>query len=156
RDVERGVASRLAGGGQRVDLGMRCAEALVPAFTDNLVIAHEHGADERVGLDVASAALGHFESPLHPRPIARAHERIVTRRPPRKQTRGLNFCRAVKASIRLLAECEAADLAETCGGDVEAERWAFPLTVGPVRAKHLGKPLLLVLRGQPPGAVLLG
>ena len=57
-DVERRAACGLAGGGQGVDLGVRSAVAVVPALADAGAVAHDHGADERVGLDGAAALLG--------------------------------------------------------------------------------------------------
>ena len=49
RDVERGAAQvGFAAGGDRVDLGVRAAEDLVPALADDALVAHDHGADGRV------------------------------------------------------------------------------------------------------------
>ena len=45
---------------------MGLAVALVPALADELAVAHHHGADQRVGLDVAAAALGQLQGALHP------------------------------------------------------------------------------------------
>ena len=50
RDVERRAAQvGVAGGGDRVDLGVRAAVLLVPALAHDLAVLDEHRADDRVG-----------------------------------------------------------------------------------------------------------
>ena len=57
-DLEATLGVRLLDRGrQGVDLGMRLAILLVPAFADNLAFAHQDGAHERVRLDIPAAAL---------------------------------------------------------------------------------------------------
>src|SRR5439155_8676865 len=64
RDIERGAASVIAGGRERVYLGMRLALPLVPALADDLTVLHEHGPDDRVRLGRPAPALGELERPL--------------------------------------------------------------------------------------------
>ena len=51
----------VAGRGQGVDLGVGLAVALMPAFADDLPVAHHHGADQRIRLDAAAAPLRQFQ-----------------------------------------------------------------------------------------------
>ena len=56
RHVQRRPAQvRHAAGLDRVDLGVRAAVFLVPALPQDLAVAGDHGADDRVGLDRAGA-----------------------------------------------------------------------------------------------------
>ncbi|MNV10770.1 hypothetical protein D3C71_1013100 [compost metagenome] len=50
RHISSGTASLIARRAQGVDFGMRFTGALMPAFADNLPIAHDHAADPRVGV----------------------------------------------------------------------------------------------------------
>ena len=45
----------------RLDLGVRAAEAVVPALAQDLAVADEHGPDERVRADLAEPSLGELE-----------------------------------------------------------------------------------------------
>ena len=66
--LQRHVESRAPGtfAGRADRLGLRVGRAVLrePAFADNLLFAHEHGADERVRLDVSPASLGELEQRL--------------------------------------------------------------------------------------------
>ena len=66
RDIERRPAGRVAGRLERVNLGVGPAEPLVPALADELTVADDDRADERVRLDEAAAALRQFKGPAHP------------------------------------------------------------------------------------------
>jgi len=57
-DVERRAPSPLAGRLERHDLGVRTAGSLVPAFPDDLAVANEDCADQRVGTGRAPPTLG--------------------------------------------------------------------------------------------------
>ena len=47
----------------RRPLGVQAAELGVEALADHLVVADEHGADQRVGADTPATALGELERP---------------------------------------------------------------------------------------------
>ena len=49
--VQRRAPGGISGSSKSVDLGVGVAVLLVPAFADPLTVAHDHGADKRVGLD---------------------------------------------------------------------------------------------------------
>ena len=48
-DIGGGAAGSFTGEAQRMDLGVRFAGALVPAFADDGTIAHDDAADARIG-----------------------------------------------------------------------------------------------------------
>src|SRR5207248_1179564 len=58
-------------------LGVGAAEPLMPTFTDKLPIAHDHGANQRVGLDIAPAELRQLQRPLHPALVYVVHARVT-------------------------------------------------------------------------------
>ena len=58
RDIHRRALRPLARRRQRMDLGVRPAELLVPTLADHLAILHDDAADHRVRLDKALAAAG--------------------------------------------------------------------------------------------------
>ena len=64
RHVERRAPRALAGGPKRVHLGVRLAAALVPALADDLAVAHDDGADERIRIRRPAPALGELERAL--------------------------------------------------------------------------------------------
>src|SRR5204863_8715154 len=64
RDVERRRAGAVAGGGERVRLGVRLALPLVPALADDLVITDENSADDGVRLRRPAPAFSELEGPL--------------------------------------------------------------------------------------------
>ena len=66
RDVEGGASRRLTGSSESVHLRVCLAEFLMPAFAEDLVVTHDHRADQRVGLDMAAPLLGKFERAAHP------------------------------------------------------------------------------------------
>ncbi len=57
RDVQVRAASFFTGLGERVDLGMRAPELLVPTFTHDVVIADDHATHERIRFDVSTPCL---------------------------------------------------------------------------------------------------
>jgi hypothetical protein len=72
-DVKRCPARGLARRAERVHLGMRAAESLVMTDPDRVARLHHDGADQRIGLDRASAALGFGEGTKHPEGIVLGH-----------------------------------------------------------------------------------
>jgi hypothetical protein len=66
RDVERRPAGRIAGGGQRVGLGVRAAVLFVPALADDHAVTENDRPDKWIRLHAAAAALRQFECPPHP------------------------------------------------------------------------------------------
>ncbi len=65
RDVSGGAPRPVAGGAQRMDLGVRLAGLLVPAFADDFAVTHQHAADARIGRGRAQAALGQLQRARH-------------------------------------------------------------------------------------------
>ena len=61
RHVERRAARALAGLGERDRLGVLDVRILVPALADDLTVAHDDRADERMVLDLAAAAFRQLE-----------------------------------------------------------------------------------------------
>ena len=61
RHVQRRAARAPARRLQRDDLGVRAALPLVPALADDLAVAHEHGADDRIRMCRAAPSLGELE-----------------------------------------------------------------------------------------------
>ena len=55
----------VAGDAQGLDLGMRAAESLMPAFADDFAVANDDAADHRVRLDVSLATRRQFERAGH-------------------------------------------------------------------------------------------
>ena len=51
------------------DLGVGPAQPGVEPLADRLAVAHQHGADERVGADPAAAALGQLQRPSEVEPV---------------------------------------------------------------------------------------
>jgi hypothetical protein len=64
--IAGGAARRLSSPSQGIDLRMGLAKPLVPPFANDAAIVHQHGADQRIGLDVPAPALGQVESAAHP------------------------------------------------------------------------------------------
>ena len=65
RDEGRRAPRPRPRGGERLDLGMCRAELPMPAFADHFVLAGDHAADHRIGLDEPFTAAGQFEGPRH-------------------------------------------------------------------------------------------
>jgi len=65
RAVERGAGGTVSRLCKRHRLGMGFPGAQVPAATDDLRAAHEHGADKRVGMRAAATSLGKLERFFH-------------------------------------------------------------------------------------------
>ena len=70
RHVERGAASRFSRRLERNGLGVRPASALVPALADDLAVAHDDRADDRVRMRRSPPALGELERPLEHQEMA--------------------------------------------------------------------------------------
>ena len=65
RDEQRRPPSAITSRGERRDLGVRSAEAGVPALADDLLAAHDHRTDERVvPVDLAASPLRELQCPL--------------------------------------------------------------------------------------------
>src|SRR5262249_10550827 len=65
RDVQRRPTRAIARYGQRHHLGVRRPTSRVPALADDLAVALEHGANERMRpLDLPPPPLGELERPL--------------------------------------------------------------------------------------------
>ena len=62
--------ARLAGRLERDDLGVRPALPLVPALADDLAVAHDDRADDRVRMRRSAPSLGELERPLQHQEIA--------------------------------------------------------------------------------------
>ena len=63
--VQRGATSAVAGGRQCGHFGMRCPPAGVPALADNLTVALDDRADDRMRVvDLPPPALRELERPL--------------------------------------------------------------------------------------------
>ena len=62
RRAARGVARLCEGGHFSVGLSV----PLVPALADNLSVAYDHRADQRVRLDMAAPLFGQFQRSTHP------------------------------------------------------------------------------------------
>src|SRR5207249_4539430 len=70
-----------------IDLRVGLAVFAVPALADDLPVTHHDRADQRVRLDVAAAALGQLQRPLHPGSFRVAHaESLPDRANPAGQT----------------------------------------------------------------------
>ena len=72
RHVERGAARVVSARPrirQRVDLGVRLARALVPAFADHRAVLDDHAADPRIRRRRVEAALGQHERARHVRAV---------------------------------------------------------------------------------------
>ncbi len=65
RAVERGAGGQQARLGERHRLGVGLAGAEVVAAPDDRAVPDQHGADERVGMRAAAAALREFEGLVH-------------------------------------------------------------------------------------------
>ena len=50
-DIRRGAGRAIAGGGERVHLGVRSAESFVESLADDFAVADDDAADHRVRLD---------------------------------------------------------------------------------------------------------
>ncbi len=79
RDVERGSSGQGAGARQGFDLGVGTAEAAVVSEPGGLSVAHDHGADHRVGLDAPPAPRGLRERPTHPERVVVFHAEVLPR-----------------------------------------------------------------------------
>ncbi len=66
RHVGRGAPCAPSGDGERGDLPVRPAGALVPALADDLAVTDEQAADQRVRGHGAATALGQGERAAHP------------------------------------------------------------------------------------------
>ena len=53
----------LAGRADRLDLGVGTAELAVKALPERLAVPGDHGADQRVGADLAATLLGQLDRP---------------------------------------------------------------------------------------------
>ena len=65
RAVERRAPGALAGLGEGHRLGVRLSRRQVPPATDDLSVAHQDGADQRIGVRAAAASLGQGERLVH-------------------------------------------------------------------------------------------
>jgi hypothetical protein len=74
RHVHRCAAGPLARGVERDDLRVRSTLPLVPALRDDVTVADEHGADDRVGMSGSAPSLGELERAFD------AHESSCTNR----------------------------------------------------------------------------
>src|SRR5690606_26052774 len=72
-DVGGSAPRPFAGLAQGVDLGVRLAGALVPAFADDLAVAHDHAADTRIGMGGEQPQTRQPQRPGHEGLVGRAH-----------------------------------------------------------------------------------
>jgi hypothetical protein len=70
-DIKRASPGGVSGGRQRMNLGMSLPIALVPTLAYHAVVAHDHGTDEGIRLDVTTPALGQLQGALHPGLVGR-------------------------------------------------------------------------------------
>jgi hypothetical protein len=57
-----GIVAPLTAIRQRCPLGVEAAQLGVESLAEHLAVAHNHGADQRIGTDAPSTALGKLQS----------------------------------------------------------------------------------------------